>query len=214
MGAVSWVPSPQYSHAALIPVSALADRLSSRLKLCSLQVSHCLFKQLRLAAAGALKRSVPSSHKHVAVCSRPFNETCACRLVKSVPKRIRLVHCHHTTNPIRKCRSEQAKLHAGGSSSASLLNEENLPSEPSFQHPSRDADSFFSNSKQKQLPHGLLIQYVSEDDVQFLYDEIWRDRSYLQHGVAIGPGDTVIDVGANIGLFALQAARVSVFKSR
>jgi hypothetical protein len=199
MGAVTWAPSPQYSHAALIPVS---DCLSSRFKKCSLRVSHCFFKQLRLAAAGALT--------HVAVCSRPFNETCDCRLVKSVPRRIGHFHCHHAINSIRNCRSEQTKLHAGGSSSASILEEGNLHSEPRFHHPSRDAKSFFSNSKQKQLPHGLLIQYVSKDDVQFLYDEIWRDRSYLQHGVAIGPGDTVIDVGANIGLFALQAARVSV----
>ncbi len=30
---------------------------------------------------------------------------------------------------------------------------------------------------------------------------------YFQDGIAIGPGDTVFDVGANVGLFALHAAR-------
>ena len=43
--------------------------------------------------------------------------------------------------------------------------------------------------------------------VDYLYREIfWRDE-YFRHGIVLRPGDTVFDVGANIGLFALRAAR-------
>jgi hypothetical protein len=45
--------------------------------------------------------------------------------------------------------------------------------------------------------------------VQFLYDEQYSDRCYLQHGVSLAPGATVIDVGANIGMFSMFAAEVS-----
>lgn len=40
-------------------------------------------------------------------------------------------------------------------------------------------------------------------EVLFLFKE---QPGYLQHGVQLRPGDTVIDVGANIGLFSMLAA--------
>jgi hypothetical protein len=45
--------------------------------------------------------------------------------------------------------------------------------------------------------------------VQFLYDEQYSERCYLQHGVSLAPGATVIDVGANFGMFSMFAAEVS-----
>jgi hypothetical protein len=45
-------------------------------------------------------------------------------------------------------------------------------------------------------------------EVQFLYDEQYSERCYLQHGVSLAPGATVIDVGANIGMFSMFAAEV------
>src|SRR5438046_193303 len=33
-----------------------------------------------------------------------------------------------------------------------------------------------------------------------------EQREYLQHGITIRPGDTVLDVGGNIGTFAVLAA--------
>lgn len=42
--------------------------------------------------------------------------------------------------------------------------------------------------------------------MRFLYDEIVRRGVYLRHGIAVRQGDVVIDVGANIGLFALDVA--------
>ncbi len=44
-------------------------------------------------------------------------------------------------------------------------------------------------------------------EVDFIFNEVFREREYLQHGIELRPGDTVFDVGANIGLFALFAAR-------
>mmetsp|Transcript_9634 Transcript_9634/g.34200 ORF Transcript_9634/g.34200 Transcript_9634/m.34200 type:complete len:414 (+) Transcript_9634:286-1527(+) len=56
------------------------------------------------------------------------------------------------------------------------------------------------------LPDGRRVRCVSKRDVPFLYREIFQEKCYLKHGVELRPGDTVFDVGANIGLFALFAA--------
>ena len=56
------------------------------------------------------------------------------------------------------------------------------------------------------IPNGLEIAYVSKPDVAFLFREVYEKQTYLQHGVTISPGDTVLDVGANIGIFAAFAA--------
>lgn len=36
------------------------------------------------------------------------------------------------------------------------------------------------------------------------FQEIFVRRSYLQHGLTVDDGAVVLDVGANVGLFALQ----------
>lgn len=64
-----------------------------------------------------------------------------------------------------------------------------------------------SNAFKTVLYNSTKIAYVSKADVAFLFNEIEGKRCYLQHGVALAKGDTVIDVGANIGIFAAQAAR-------
>jgi 31-O-methyltransferase len=52
------------------------------------------------------------------------------------------------------------------------------------------------------------------DNTQLLFQiaEIARERTYLQHGVGLKPGDTVLDVGANVGVasafFAIEGAGV------
>lgn len=56
------------------------------------------------------------------------------------------------------------------------------------------------------LPDGRRVRCVSKRDVAFLYREIFQEKCYLKHGVDLRPGDTVFDVGANIGLFTLFAA--------
>jgi FkbM family methyltransferase len=61
---------------------------------------------------------------------------------------------------------------------------------------------------------GVIFEALDEAEAEFLYEEIFTRRSYLQHGLRIDPGDWIIDAGANIGLFAMfavqEAAGVSV----
>lgn len=59
-----------------------------------------------------------------------------------------------------------------------------------------------------RLPNGLAVRCVSRRDVLFLYKEVFERQAYLQHGASLEPGGTVLDVGANIGLFALFAAEL------
>lgn len=56
------------------------------------------------------------------------------------------------------------------------------------------------------LPSGLAVCYASKYDVDFLYREIFTEKTYLQHGIQLAEGNIVIDVGGNIGFFALFAA--------
>jgi FkbH-like protein/FkbM family methyltransferase len=57
----------------------------------------------------------------------------------------------------------------------------------------------------RRLPDGREVAHLNAYETDYLYQEIFRDRVYLRHGIEIGPGDCVIDVGANIGMFALFA---------
>ncbi|CAG9462923.1 unnamed protein product [Pedinophyceae sp. YPF-701] len=56
------------------------------------------------------------------------------------------------------------------------------------------------------LPNGLDVDYVSRADVDFFYTEVFLQRCYTSRGITIRQGDTVIDVGSNIGIFAIFAA--------
>jgi FkbH-like protein/FkbM family methyltransferase len=40
-------------------------------------------------------------------------------------------------------------------------------------------------------------------ETDYLYKEIFEDQFYLRHGIRLRDGDTIIDIGANIGLFSL-----------
>ncbi|MFK0732117.1 MAG: FkbM family methyltransferase [Gloeotrichia echinulata IR180] len=53
---------------------------------------------------------------------------------------------------------------------------------------------------QTTLPNGMKISCLRKDEVQLMYQEV---KSYLKHGIKLGEGDTVFDVGANIGLFTM-----------
>jgi nonribosomal peptide synthetase DhbF len=59
--------------------------------------------------------------------------------------------------------------------------------------------------KQFRCPNGLRIWNTarSGDDTAFIFREIFEDHCYEQHGVTLGDGNVIIDVGANVGLFAL-----------
>jgi hypothetical protein len=59
-----------------------------------------------------------------------------------------------------------------------------------------------------RIPTGFYVSYVSKPDVDFLYREIYDEKVYMQHGVRLLPGDTVVDVGANIGMFAMYCSEI------
>jgi FkbM family methyltransferase len=51
------------------------------------------------------------------------------------------------------------------------------------------------------------IYCLNEPEARATLHEIWDDKLYFQAGVSILPGDIVFDVGANIGVFTLCAAK-------
>lgn len=53
------------------------------------------------------------------------------------------------------------------------------------------------------LPNGMEIVEINKYETKFLYSEIFIDETYGKYGIEIGVDDVVIDVGANIGMFAL-----------
>lgn len=53
-----------------------------------------------------------------------------------------------------------------------------------------------------KLPNGMQVECLCAEEVPILYQQV---QGYLQHGIELCPGDTVFDVGANIGLFSLWA---------
>lgn len=54
-----------------------------------------------------------------------------------------------------------------------------------------------------RLPNGLTVEQLDFGETARLYREIFADRCYLRHGLSLAPGDTVLDIGANVGLSAV-----------
>ncbi len=57
--------------------------------------------------------------------------------------------------------------------------------------------------------NGASIESPSQIDLQFLFHEVWVDEIYTPRGYEIKDGDTILDIGANIGVFAVYAATVA-----
>jgi amino acid adenylation domain-containing protein/FkbM family methyltransferase len=56
------------------------------------------------------------------------------------------------------------------------------------------------------LPNGMTVWSMNDNSTQFMYNEIFEKKTYLQHGIVLHDGACVFDVGANIGLFSIFAA--------
>ena len=61
----------------------------------------------------------------------------------------------------------------------------------------------FGKHKRCVLPNGLEIAHLNSYETDYLYQEIFEHESYLKHGIRLPDGATVLDIGANIGLFSL-----------
>ncbi|MGW3991333.1 FkbM family methyltransferase [Streptomyces sp. NPDC004830] len=55
------------------------------------------------------------------------------------------------------------------------------------------------------LDNGLTVWHQNEAETRHFYEDIFEHRTYAKHGITLAPGATVVDVGANIGLFTLFA---------
>lgn len=68
--------------------------------------------------------------------------------------------------------------------------------------PARASDCFGSRQRHVLL-NGLEIVHLNRYETDYVFQEIFGDESYLRHGIRLEDGDTVVDIGANIGLFSL-----------
>lgn len=60
-----------------------------------------------------------------------------------------------------------------------------------------------------RLRNGVRLRSPAAIDLYFLFHEIWVAKIYTNGGYGISRGETVIDVGANIGVFTLLAAHAA-----
>jgi FkbH-like protein/FkbM family methyltransferase len=68
---------------------------------------------------------------------------------------------------------------------------------------SERAERCFAGRARRVLPNGLEIAHLNAHETDYVYKEIFEDQCYLRHGIELHDGDTVFDIGANIGLFSL-----------
>src|SRR3984893_3798180 len=65
------------------------------------------------------------------------------------------------------------------------------------------AERCFGKRKKCALPNGLEIVHLNQYETDYLYQEIFEDEPYLKHGIRLREAATVVDIGANIGMFSL-----------
>ena len=59
------------------------------------------------------------------------------------------------------------------------------------------------------LPNKLKIAHINKYETEYLYNEIFVDKCYLKNGITINDKDTIVDIGANIGMFSLFAKEMA-----
>jgi iturin family lipopeptide synthetase A len=66
-----------------------------------------------------------------------------------------------------------------------------------------DLDNLFT------LPDGSAVAHLNKNETTYIYNEIFTLQAYMRHGVTIREGDSIVDAGANIGLFTVFASRLA-----
>jgi amino acid adenylation domain-containing protein/FkbM family methyltransferase len=69
--------------------------------------------------------------------------------------------------------------------------------------PRMSSSTALNGLKTYQLPNNVQVAHLNRHETEYLYREIFELRAYLRHGITVGSGDCIFDVGANIGLFSL-----------
>ncbi len=54
-----------------------------------------------------------------------------------------------------------------------------------------------------RLKDGREVFHLNKYETEFLYKELFEDRVYLKNGIRLDQNSVIVDVGANIGLFAV-----------
>ena len=56
------------------------------------------------------------------------------------------------------------------------------------------------------LPSGVAVAELNRNETDYIHREVMDLRAYVRHGITLRDGDTVFDVGSNIGMFAVFAS--------
>jgi amino acid adenylation domain-containing protein/FkbM family methyltransferase len=54
-----------------------------------------------------------------------------------------------------------------------------------------------------ELPNQMAVAQMHRHETDYIYEEVFQRQAYFRHGIRLRDGATVLDVGANIGLFSL-----------
>ena len=71
-----------------------------------------------------------------------------------------------------------------------------------------ERNNLHGNRPHYGLPNGMPVFYQNRGETDFMYREIFEERSYLRHGITLPEGSCIFDIGANIGIFSLFANNV------
>ncbi|KAI8471994.1 MAG: S-adenosyl-L-methionine-dependent methyltransferase [Monoraphidium minutum] len=59
-----------------------------------------------------------------------------------------------------------------------------------------------------KMPNGMtILHHGSNEEMEVVYNEHFEERQYVQNGIELLKGDTVVDVGAHVGLFSIFCMR-------
>lgn len=70
-----------------------------------------------------------------------------------------------------------------------------------------EKDGKLNSHLRYELPNGMAIVHLNRSETDFVYQEIFEEKTYLKHGITLNSESCIFDVGANIGMFSLFMAQ-------